>query len=263
MKFPQQIRSKIEQSKFKIEIYWNAFSVSITVSNVTITKRAFCFSTQWNGNYASEIWRRQFYGVQTQFPSVFWHAYTIYVRSQNACSLYLFLLIVIVINPCDAIKHSFLIVLFNQKICLCINAWDSVGVFVSFCHILGPWVYVADMKRQVTDNFSGGRKAGARNGGIQNFCGNKLHMNEFIVYSWEIIWDAYAERVHRTINTNHPFTLRYMHKKTETNTENGEPFERTSIFNGWDKVSLIYVYRIWCKVCKTREKKERKKTSTT
>lgn len=181
----------------------------------------------------------------------------------NACSLYLFLLIVIVINPCDAIKHSFLIVLFNQKICLCINAWDSVGVFVSFCHILGPWVYMADMKRQVTDNFSGGRKAGARNGGVQNFCGNKLHMNEFIVYSWEIIWDAYAERVHRTINTNHPFTLRYMHKKTETNTENGEPFERTSIFNGWDKVSLIYVYRIWCKVCKTREKKERKKTSTT
>lgn len=34
----------------------------------------------------------------------------------NACSLYLFFLIVIVINPCDAIKHSFLIVLFNQKI---------------------------------------------------------------------------------------------------------------------------------------------------
>lgn len=108
-----------------------------------------------------------------------------------------------------------------------------------------------------------GRKAGARNGGIQHFSWNKLHMNGFIVYSWEIIWDAYAERVHRTINTNHPFTLRYMHKKTETNTENGEPFERTSIFNGRDKVTFIYVYRIWRKVCKTREKKERKKKTST
>lgn len=52
-----------------------------------------------------------------------------------------------------------------------------------------------------------------------------------------------------------------MHKKTETNTENGKPFERTSIFNGRDKVSFIYVCIAFdAKYAKQgRKKKERKK----